>query len=377
METINLGKVAFAYKGDYNPATTYASKDVVFDGESSYISKSDGNVGNALSDATFWGYLAKGNAALSEQNAEEIDTLRADLNIKTEGLVQSADDGFYFCDKDGNTVAKINGQGIASHKFNTKKGIIDDDNSGSTYFVDIYGNVAMEVDKYGFIYGSFIGNKATKSLLAIGDSVTASPVAWHKWVGKEINKPIISHAYGGIGIIQMVDGYGGQLPALNYQDLVDVDTVCIMGCLNEIDTAVSNKGNITDMYPTNNTFIGKLRYAIKRIYDESVNANNREIKIVIISPHFYGKNGYRLLTAYDDGAIIFNAMKEVADYEGVMFCDVMHNSGINAYNWDLTMSNALSEAPSPNIGIPDHLHPNEYGHKLIGHCVSKYIKSTF
>lgn len=62
METINLGKVAFAYKGDYNPSTTYASKDVVFDGESSYISKSDGNVGNALSNTDFWGYLAKGSS---------------------------------------------------------------------------------------------------------------------------------------------------------------------------------------------------------------------------------------------------------------------------------------------------------------------------
>ena len=60
METINLGKVAFAYKGEYGPSVTYASKDVVFSGNSSYISIVDNNVGNALTNPLFWGYLAKG-----------------------------------------------------------------------------------------------------------------------------------------------------------------------------------------------------------------------------------------------------------------------------------------------------------------------------
>ncbi len=77
----NLGRVAFKFKGDYSPGTTYTKYDVVFDGESSYVSLVDANTGNLLTDATKWEYLAKGNALLSEQNALDIAQTRADLNI--------------------------------------------------------------------------------------------------------------------------------------------------------------------------------------------------------------------------------------------------------------------------------------------------------
>ena len=80
----NLGRVAFKFKGDYSPGTTYTKYDVVFDGESSYVSLVDANAGNLLTDATKWEYLAKGNALLSEQNALDIAKTRADLNEKAD-----------------------------------------------------------------------------------------------------------------------------------------------------------------------------------------------------------------------------------------------------------------------------------------------------
>ena len=80
MATKILGKVAFSFEGDYAVGTTYKKKSVVFDGESSYISITDNNKGNALSDTTKWKYLCRGSSALSQQNAADIVKLGSDLS---------------------------------------------------------------------------------------------------------------------------------------------------------------------------------------------------------------------------------------------------------------------------------------------------------
>lgn len=56
-----LGKVAPAYKGAY-VAGTYGKFEVVFDGESSFISLKDDNVAALTSDGVNWLYLCRGNA---------------------------------------------------------------------------------------------------------------------------------------------------------------------------------------------------------------------------------------------------------------------------------------------------------------------------
>ena len=60
MATINLGKVAPVYKGTY-VAGTYQKYEVVFDGESSFISLVDNNVTALANDGTHWLYLCRGN----------------------------------------------------------------------------------------------------------------------------------------------------------------------------------------------------------------------------------------------------------------------------------------------------------------------------
>lgn len=69
METINLGKVSFAYKGDYSSLVSYNKFDVVFDGYSSYVSLVINNIGNALNNASYWGILSKGQPILSGSTA--------------------------------------------------------------------------------------------------------------------------------------------------------------------------------------------------------------------------------------------------------------------------------------------------------------------
>lgn len=57
----NLGKVAPSYKGNY-VVGTYQIFDVVFDGESSFMSLKNNNVAALASDGVNWIYLCRGNA---------------------------------------------------------------------------------------------------------------------------------------------------------------------------------------------------------------------------------------------------------------------------------------------------------------------------
>ena len=71
MATINLGKVAPVYKGTY-VVGTYNKFEVVFDGESSFISLKDNNSAALASDGVNWLYLCRGNAnsALMKTDAD-------------------------------------------------------------------------------------------------------------------------------------------------------------------------------------------------------------------------------------------------------------------------------------------------------------------
>ena len=186
-----------------------------------------------------------------------------------------------------------------------------------------------------------------KTLLAIGDSVTSAK-KWQQRVGEVLGMSVRTHAKGGIGIIQMVDGDGsgnapdnydpnygtsGIIYKLNSKDVADVDVICIMGFYNERAVATSNAGNDTDMYPAQSSFIGKLNYAIKRIYEELDNANNTKCKIVVVSAHKYGRNPWLSKDAYEDGNDILQATKAAANYNSLCFVDLMNGGGINRYNW--------------------------------------------
>lgn len=190
-----------------------------------------------------------------------------------------------------------------------------------------------------------------KRLLVIGDSITAA-LKWQERVGSLLNMNVRTHAKGGIGILMMVDGDGSGTPPegydpdnfgvqtlyrLNTTDVTDVDIIILMGFYNERMT-IKEKEIATDIYPTNNTFAGRLNYAIKRVYEELSNANNMQCKVVICSAHKYGKYSYSDLSSYDDGDKLYNATKLIADYNGLPCIDLMHNGNINKYNWNTFQS---------------------------------------
>ena len=208
-----------------------------------------------------------------------------------------------------------------------------------------------------------------KRILAIGDSITAA-LKWQARVGELLGMNVRTHAKGGIGIIQMVDGDGSGTPpegydpdnfgvetiyALSTEDVTDVDIIVLMGFYNVRTIAVSSPGNKDDMYPTNNSFIGQLNYAIKRVYEELEKANNMQCKVVICSAHKYGKYSYSDLSAYHDGDDLYNATKKAADYNSLPCIDLMHCGNINKYNWNNFQSSNTPYNPSyiPQDGVND------------------------
>ena len=101
MATKNLGKVAFVFKDDYSSLITYDKYDVVFDGESSYISLITNNLGNALSNTSYWKPLCKGNYLAISGKADKTTSVIAgagltgggDLSANSTFNVASANDG--------------------------------------------------------------------------------------------------------------------------------------------------------------------------------------------------------------------------------------------------------------------------------------------
>lgn len=81
MTTRVLGRVAPLYKDNYSNSTNYLKFDIVFDGESSFISKQGTaeapNVGHALTDEAWWGLLCKGNYLAIQPLTDRVTELEA------------------------------------------------------------------------------------------------------------------------------------------------------------------------------------------------------------------------------------------------------------------------------------------------------------
>ena len=224
-------------------------------------------------------------------------------------------------------------------------------------------------EKINNLESIYVSRYKGKKLLAIGDSITAQNY-WQKRVGELLGMSVRNHCKGGIGILQMVDGDGSndapsgydpdnfgidKIYKLNTKDVENVDVIIIMGFYNDRRLATSTPGIKTDMYPTNDTFIGRLNYAIKRIYEELQKASNTNCRVIVCSPHKYGKYPYIDKTANEDGEDIYNAIKVSTDYNSVPCIDLMHNGGINQYNWNLCQksNSAINSNYIPADGIND------------------------
>ena len=203
-----------------------------------------------------------------------------------------------------------------------------------------------------------------KKILAIGDSVTAGG-QWANRVATLTGATVTLHAKGGIGIITMVDGDNAGFAALSASDVADKDIITLSGFYNARDLAVQSPGTETDMYPTQNTFIGQLNYAVNKVYAKLAEAGNVNCRVVIITAHKYGKYQYIDRSAYTpvtsggaqttDGEALFEATKKAAQYNSLFLIDLMHGGNINKYNWNAFQSNDTPYNPLyiPADGVAD------------------------
>ncbi len=240
------------------------------------------------------------------------------------------------------------------------------DNKGCTdislnpYIASLYNSLQIENFEKTILEGSF--KWKGKNILVIGDSMTAYG-RWQKKMGELLGANIFTHALGGITTEVMVDGNGSSFPALSQSDVEDKDAIIIMGFYNDRRLANTNLGTETDMYPSQTTFIGKLNYAIKRIYEELANANNLKCRVIIASPHRWG-----VITEEDDGdkwgQKLLEGCQIAGKANGCPVFNLMDNAGMNKYTWDVFARSSS-----------DELHLNEDGYNRVGEYIAAQMNA--
>ena len=63
MATIDIGKLTFTHKGDYDASTAYVLNDVVYYQGSAYIAKQN-TTGNVPTNATYWNQFSAGSGGI-------------------------------------------------------------------------------------------------------------------------------------------------------------------------------------------------------------------------------------------------------------------------------------------------------------------------
>lgn len=223
------------------------------------------------------------------------------------------------------------------------------------YIASLYNQLKIDEFEKIILEGSF--KWKGKNILCIGDSMTADG-RWQKKMGELLGANIFTHAMGSITTEVMVDGNGSSFPALSQSDVENTDAIIIMGFYNDRRLANTNLGTETDMYPSQSTFIGKLNYAIKRIYEELSKANNLKCRVIIASPHRWG-----IITEEDDGdkwgPKLLEGCQIAGKINGCPVFNLMDNAGMNKFTWDI-----FARSTS------DELHLNEDGYNRVGEYIA-------
>ena len=224
---------------------------------------------------------------------------------------------------------------------------------------------------FHWLLGGAASTVSRGKMLAIGDSITAAHI-WQQRTGELLGMDVRSHCKGGIGAVGMVDGDGVAPPEydpddfgvkrlydLSVRDVADVDLVLMMGFYNEVGMIVDagKRGTAMDMYPRENTFCGRLNYAVRRVRETLAAAKNDKARIVLVSPHRYGTNCWVDRTSYETCDHWLSALKGVARHNGIVLVDLLNRGGIGRENWNLYQRSPtpfdaryLTADGSPNVG---------------------------
>lgn len=238
-----------------------------------------------------------------------------------------------------------------------------------------------------------------KNVLVIGDSIT-SDGRWQKEFARITGCNIRTHANGGIGLIDMVDGQegtsadgavydpttgvSGKLGPLTGNMVRWADLIILLGAYNERHMEYGERG---DMYPAQNTLRGKFAYVIERIYALLDAVDNLGCHLMLVTPHCSGQydwvpvDGYTEWPAGSGRSLetMAEVVKQIAGEYNIYCCDAWHTSGINRFTWKHYCHSAVVMAPdydpekeydAPYPQFADQAHLNAEGYARLGDCIA-------
>ena len=210
--------------------------------------------------------------------------------------------------------------------------------------METYDFTPKDVDLYG------------KTWYALGDSITASEVAYHKVIADKYGCIVTNGGVSGTGYMKQV----GSTPNtfVDRSNLSQVyDIVTVMGSINDMGyTDEPYLGTATDS--GTETLGGRINTVIDNIYA----SGNYHLGIISPIPN----NSYNGNPIRTSGTFVrfCNLLEEICKLRGVPYLDLWHSS--NLQPWDDTFR--------ANYMI-DNTHPNENGHKIIANRIKAFIKS--
>ncbi len=243
-----------------------------------------------------------------------------------------------------------------------------------------------------------------KNILAVGDSIT-SDGRWQARFAELTGANVESHAYGGLGIIEIIEGKiasedksvcydpvtgtGFEFGPLNKDEVGMADLIILLMGYNERHIEYGSRG---DMYPEKQTLHGKYAYALGRIYSLLEESGNNNCKIMLVCPHCVGKydwidaDGY---TEFPKGSgrsleTMAETIKDIAAYHDLPCYDAWHNSGIGRHNWNDFAASPYEINPeydpekeyfAPYPQYADQAHLNGEGYARLGECIARAAES--
>lgn len=226
-----------------------------------------------------------------------------------------------------------------------------------------------------------------KNVLFIGDSLTAAE-KYQDTVKSMLGINVYNHCKGGASFYTMVSGdngldgeytnetdVGGVLRPLSSDEVSTMDLIVLYGGYNCRHLLAGDVGDVYNPDGTGQTtYAGELQYAINRIYEELIDANNLTCKILIVTPDCVGSYSYIEQTGYDEYPVdsgqsletLVNIHKAVAEANSLPCLDLYHTSGINRNTWSV-----FSASDS------DGVHKSTAGYVRIGEKISAAIVGTY
>ena len=237
-----------------------------------------------------------------------------------------------------------------------------------------------------------------KNVLCIGDSIT-SDGRWQAEFARRTGCNISTHANGGIGLIDMVDGQSGfagdpntavsgKLGPLTMEKLRTVDLIILLGAYNERDIEYGKKG---DMYPEQKTLRAKFAYVIEKIYALLDECDHLGCRLMLVTPHCVGRYDWVCADGYEEfpeGSgrsleTMAEEIKRIAGEYNIPCCDAWHTSGINRFTWKhFTHSSVVmnpdydpeKEYVAPYPQYADQSHMNDAGYARLGECIAAFAE---